>query len=281
MRTTNSSKKTLVLAGTGKTGRRVVERLATRDLPVRVGSRKGTPPFDWREKATWTPALQEVEAAYVAYHPDAAFPGAAAAVRSFADQAVHCGVRRLVLLADRGASEAERCEQAVRESGAEWTIVRTGFISQNFSEDVLTDAVRAGVVALPAGDVAEPFTDAEDIADVATAALTEDNRHVGEVYDVTGPRLMTFAEAVAEISEGLGRTVRYQAMSKERFSAALKEKGTPTQVAEPLADLMVEVFDGRRERLGDGVYRAVGRSPRDFADYVRDAAATGIWAPTR
>ncbi|MFI6369551.1 NAD(P)H-binding protein [Streptomyces sp. NPDC050546] len=280
MRTTNSSKKTLVLAGTGKTGRRVVERLAARELPVRVGSRKGSPPFDWQETATWVPALRGVEAVYVAYHPDAAFPGAAEAVGSFADQAVRCGVKRLVLLADRGASEAERCERAVRASGAEWTVVRTGFISQNFSEDVLTGAVRAGVVALPAGEVAEPFTDAEDIADVAAAALTED-RHVRETYDVTGPRLMTFAEAVAEIGEAIGRTVRYQAVSGERFSAALQEKGTPVRLAEPLADLMGEVFDGRRARLGDGVQRAVGRPPRDFADYVRGTAATGIWAPAR
>ncbi|MGX1565378.1 NmrA family NAD(P)-binding protein [Streptomyces sp. NPDC055506] len=280
MRTTNSTKKTLVLAGTGKTGRRVVERLAARDLPVRVGSRKGAPPFDWQERATWAPALQGVESVYVAYHPDAAFPGAAEAVGAFAGEAVRCGVTRLVLLADRGASEAERCEQAVRASGAEWTVVRTGFISQNFSEDVLTGAVRAGVVALPAGEVAEPFTDAEDIADVAAAALSED-RHVHETYDVTGPRLMTFAEAVAEIGNAIGRTVRYQAISRERFSAALQEKGTPARLAEPLADLMGEVFDGRRSRLGDGVHRAVGRPPRDFADYVRDTAATGVWAPAR
>ncbi|MFM9368492.1 NmrA family transcriptional regulator [Streptomyces sp. Da 82-17] len=189
------------------------------------------------------------------------------------------GATRLVLLADRGAREAERCERAVRASGAEWTVVRTGFIAQNFSEDVLTGAVRAGVVALPVGVVAEPFTDAEDIADVAAAALTEDGRHVGEVYDVTGPRLMTFAEAVAEIGAAVGRTVRYEEISRERFTATLTEQGAPPRLAEPLADLMAEVFDGRRSRLGDGVQRALGRPPRDFAAYVRAAAASGVWAP--
>ena len=276
--TTRDDRKTLVLAGTGKTGRRVVERLTARELPLRVGSRGGNPPFDWRDQATWEPALQGVGAVYVAYHPDAAFPGAAKTVGAFAELAVRCGVTRLVLLADRGASEAERCEGVVRESGAEWTVVRTGFISQNFSEDVLADAIRAGVVALPAGQVAEPFTDAEDIADVATAALTEDG-HVAETYEVTGPRLLTFAEAVAEMGKATGRTLRYRPVSPEQFAHGLEERGTPAHFAGPLADLMAEVFDGRRARLADGVQRALGREPRDFTHYVHAAAATGVWSP--
>lgn len=141
---------TLVLAGTGKTGRRVVSGLRARDMPVRVGSRSAEPPFDWQDDSTWEPALRGVGSVYVAFYPDAAFPGAASAVGSFAELAVACGVRHLVLLADRGAAEAERCEQAVRDSGAEWTIVRAGFITQNFSEGFLVELVRAGVVALPA-----------------------------------------------------------------------------------------------------------------------------------
>ncbi len=173
---------TLVLAGTGKTGRRVVSGLVARDVPVRIGSRRAEPPFDWQDDTTWEPALRGADAAYVAFYPDAAFPGAAGIVGSFADLAVACGIRCLVLLADRGAAEAERCEQAVRESGAEWTIVRAGFITQNFSEAFLVERIRAGVVALPVSDVAEPFTDAEDIADVAVAALTE-NGHAGQIHE--------------------------------------------------------------------------------------------------
>lgn len=269
---------TLVLAGTGKTGRRLVTRLRARRQPVRVGSRRATPPFDWHDRRTWAPALEGVESVYVAYHPDAGFPGASEAVGSFAHLAVRCGVRRLVLLADRGADEAERCEQAVRECGAEWTIVRTGFIAQNFSEDVLTDAIRAGVVALPAGEVAEPFTDAEDIADVAAAALAEDG-HTGRVYEVTGPRLLTFADAVAEISEATGRRIRYRPVGADEFAAALTAHGTPEEFAGRLAALMTEVFDGRRAHLADGVHAALGRPARDFTDYVRETAATGIWNP--
>ncbi|MEV0619918.1 NmrA family transcriptional regulator [Nonomuraea sp. NPDC050404] len=268
---------TLVLAGTGKTGRRVVSGLRARDIPVRVGSRSAEPPFDWQDDSTWEPALRGVDSAYVAFYPDAAFPGAAAVVGSFAELAVARGVRRLVLLADRGAAEAERCEQAVRDSGAEWTVVRAGFITQNFSEAFLVELVRAGVVALPVGDVAEPFTDAEDIAQVAVAALTEDG-HAGRIHEVTGPQLLTFAEAVGEIARATGRDIRYLPVTPERFVASLTERGVPAGYAKQLTGLMVEVFDGGRARTTDTVERVLGRPARDFTEYARETAATGIWA---
>ncbi|MGI5197619.1 NAD(P)H-binding protein [Streptomyces sp. CA-288835] len=267
---------TLVLAGTGKTGRRVVSGLEARDVPVRVGSRRADPPFDWQDDTTWEPALRGMEAAYVAFYPDAAFPGAARTVGSFANLAVARGVRRLVLLADRGADEAERCEQAVRDSGAEWTIVRAGFITQNFSEAFLVELVRSGLVALPAGDVAEPFTDAEDIAEVAVAALTE-NGHAGRIHDVTGPRLLTFADAIAEIASATHRDIRYLPVTPDQFISSLTERGVPPEYATQLANLMTEVFDGRRAQVTDTVERVLGRPPRDFADYAQETATTGVW----
>ncbi len=96
----------------------------------------------------------------------------------------------------------------MQEVSAEWTILRSSFFSQNFSESFFLEPILGGEVALPAGDVPEPFVDAEDIADVAVAALTEDG-HAGELYELTGPRLLTFAEAVGEISRATGRKVRY------------------------------------------------------------------------
>ncbi|MEV6036099.1 NmrA family transcriptional regulator [Nonomuraea sp. NPDC052116] len=217
-----------------------------------------------------------MDSAYVAFYPDAAFPGAARAVGSFAELAVACGVRHLVLLADRGAAEAELCEQAVRDSGAEWTIVRVGFITQNFSEAFLVEPVRAGVVALPTGDVAEPFTDAEDIAEVAVAALTE-NSHAGQIHEVTGPRLITFADAVGEVARATRREVRYLPVTPEQFVSSLTQRGVPDEYAKQLTSLMVEVFDGRRANITDTVERILGRPPRDFTEYVRKTAATGIW----
>jgi uncharacterized protein YbjT (DUF2867 family) len=221
-----------------------------------------------------------MDSAYVAFYPDAAFPGAAGAVGAFAELAVACGVRRLVLLADRAAAEAERCEQAVRKSGAEWTIVRAGFITQNFSEAFLVELVRAGVVALPVGDIAEPFTDAEDIADVAVAALTE-NGHAGRIHEVTGPRLITFADAVGEIARATRREIRYLPVTPEEFLSSLTSRGVAKEYATQLTGLMVEVFDGRRSNITDTVERVLGRPARDFTEYVRETSVTGVWnAPT-
>jgi uncharacterized protein YbjT (DUF2867 family) len=278
---TQETKTTLVLGGTGKTGRRVVERLAARDLPTRVGSRSGEPPFDWEEEATWAPALQNVGSVYVSYYPDIAAPGAVAAVRSFAKLAVENGVRRLVLLSGRGEPEAERAELALREvvdakAGAEWTILRSTWFMQNFSEDFMLEHVLSGEIRLPAGDVPTPFLDADDIADVAVAALTED-RHAGQLYELTGPRSLTFAEAAAEITEATGREIRYVPVSLEEHAAEAAEHGVPAEVVELLTYLFSEVVDGRNANTTDGVQRALGREPRDFRDFARDAAASGVW----
>lgn len=188
---------TLVVGGTGKTGRRVAERLRARGLPIRIATPFGEPPFDWDDQATWAPALENVASVYVTYAPDLAFPGAAAAVGSFADLAVAGGARRLVLLSGWGEEGALRSEQAVRDSGADWTIVRSSFMAQNFNEGSFLEPLLAGQFAFPAGEgLTEPFIDAEDIADVAVAALTDD-RHVGQLYEVTGPRLPSWADAAA------------------------------------------------------------------------------------
>ena len=273
---TQEKKLTLVLGGTGKTGRRVVERLTARGLPVRIGSRSGEPPFDWEERATWAPALDGVGSVYLTYYPDLALPGAVEAVASFAKQAVQSGAPRLALLSGRGEPEAERAEQAVRESGADLTILRSTWFMQNFSEDYMLEHVLSGEIRLPAGDVPTPFLDVDDIADVAVAALTEDG-HVGQLYELTGPRSLTFAEVAAEISTAVGREIRYVPVSLEEHAAEAAEHGLPPEVVDLLTYLFREVVDGRNANTTDGVRRALGRDPRDFADYARATAATGIW----
>ena len=273
---TQHGETTLVVGGTGKTGRRVVNRLAARGRPVRVGSRAGSPPFDWEDQATWRAALRNAGAAYVTYYPDLAVPGAASAVRSFVEVALEGGVRRLVLLSGRGEEEAHRAEEILRSSGADWTVVRASWFAQNFSESFLRDAVLGGEVALPAGDVPEPFIDVDDIADVAVAALTEGG-HGGRLYEVTGPRMLTFADAVQEIARATGRDIRYVQVPPEAFASALPAQGVPADIAWLLNYLFRTVLDGRNASVADGVRRALGREPRDFTDYVRDAAASGVW----
>jgi uncharacterized protein YbjT (DUF2867 family) len=267
----------LVVGGTGKTGRRVAGRLAARGLPVRIGSRSANPAFDWENPSGWAAALDGAGAVYITYYPDLAAPGAPEAVRALVDQSLKQGVRRLVLLSGRGEEEAQRAEQVLQDSGADWTIVRASWFSQNFSESVLLEGVLAGEIVLPAGEIGEPFIDADDIADVVVAALTGDG-HVGRLYEVTGPRLLTFAEAIVEIARASRRFIFYRQVPAEDFAAALAEQGSPAEVTELLLYLFTTVLDGRNAYLADGVQRALGRPPRDFADYARDTAASGVWA---
>ena len=272
-------KPTLVLGGTGKTGRRVAERLAARGLPVRIGSRFGEPPFDWEDRSTWAPALDGVGAAYISYYPDVAVPGAAETVGSFAELAVRSGVPRLVLLSGRGEPEAERAEQAVLDAGAELTIVRSTWFAQNFSEGAFLDLVLAGEVTLPAGDTPEPFVDIDDIADVAVAALTEEG-HEGELYELTGPRLLTFEQAVDEIARAASREIRYVPVAMAEFESLLTDQDVSADVVWLLRYLFSEVLDGRNAHVADGVQRALGREPRDFSEFARNAAAAGVWNPS-
>ena len=267
---------TLVLGGTGKTGRRVAERLANQGVETRIASRSATPSFDWNDQSTWSATLEGVDAAYITYAPDLAIPGATEAVRDFVAMAVELGVRRLVLLSGRGEEEAQACERIVQDAGVEWTVVRASWFMQNFSEGEFLGMVLDGAITLPAGDVPEPFIDANDIADVAVAALTEDG-HAGEIYEVTGPRMLTFGDVAREISRAAGREVQFHRIPKDAFAGAIAESGAPEEIAWLLNYLFETVLDGHNAYLCDGVKRALGREPTDFAEFVDRIAASGVW----
>jgi uncharacterized protein YbjT (DUF2867 family) len=259
----------LILGGTGKTGRRVADRLRARGLAVRAVSRSTEPPFDWFDETTWGPALDgSVEAAYLTFHPDLALPGAAERIRAFSALAVAKGVRRLVLLSGRGEPETEPGERAVIESGTGWTIVRCAWFAQNFSEDFLLPPTLAGDLALPAGAVGEPFVDLDDVADVVVEALVT-AEHEGREYELTGPRLLTFADAAAEISAASGHEVRYRRVSAAEYAAVSE---LPAEAAGELAELFERVLDGRNEHVSGDVERVLGRPARDFTEYAKSAA---------
>ena len=267
----------LIVGGTGKTGRRVAEKLAGQGVATRVASRSGETRFDWNDATTWGPALDGISAVYVTYFPDLAVPEAPPAIQRFASLAAERGVQRLVLLSGRGEEEAQRCERIILDTNPDWTVVRASWFSQNFSEGFFADPLREGVLALPAGEIREPFIDAEDIAEVAVAALTEPG-HEGQIYEVTGPRLMTFAEAVEEIGRATGRELGYLQIPVDDFARGMLEQEVPEQVVSLTRYLFETVLDGRNASTTDGVQRALGRPPRDFAEFAREAAAAGMWS---
>jgi uncharacterized protein YbjT (DUF2867 family) len=261
---TNTANNTiLVIGSTGKTGKRVTAQLEKRGIPVRHGSRTAA-------------ALAGVDKVYLTYYPDLAVPGSVDAVRALTEMAKDAGVRRLVLLSGRNETEAERAEAVVEASGLQWTIVRCAFFAQNFNEGAWLDEVLAGTVTLPVDNVQEPFVDVDDIADVVVAALTDDH-HVGRLYELTGPRLLSFREAVAEIAAAAGRDINFVSVSIDDYAAMLTEYGMPQDFIWLLNHLFTEVL-GSKAELADGVQRALGRAPKDFADFARETASSGAWS---
>jgi uncharacterized protein YbjT (DUF2867 family) len=266
---------TLIIGATGKTGRRIADRLEAAGTPVRRGARGAAVPFDWEDRATWAPALDGVRAAYVSYFPDLAFPGAVDAVGALGEAARAAGVGRLVLLSGRGEHHARMGEEAVLAAGVPTTRLRCAWFAQNFSEGYLRDPILSGVLPMPGGDVAEPILDVDDIAEAAALALG-DAGTANRFYELTGPRLMTFAEMAATLAAATGRPVRHVPITFQRFHDGLAQ-GAGADVADVFTAIARETLDGRNAHVADGVRRALGRPPRDFADFARDAARAGAW----
>jgi uncharacterized protein YbjT (DUF2867 family) len=265
----------LVVGSTGKTGSRVAAKLEAQGLSVRRGSRNAAIPFDWEDPATWGPSLEGITSAYVTYFPDLAFPGAVDKLNSFMRLAAASGLQHVVLLSGRGEAHARLGEDVVRNSGIAYTIVRAAWFAQNFSEGYLRDPILSGILPMPGGDIAEPIIDIDDIADVVVAALT-DPRHRNTLYEVTGPRLMTFAEMAQALSQAIGRQITHVPISFEDFHANVAASGG-TFVADVFTGIARETLDGRNAHTNDGVQRALGRAARDFADYAKNAQSHGAW----
>ncbi|MGE8149891.1 NAD(P)H-binding protein [Pseudomonas vancouverensis] len=266
----------LILGATGKTGSRITQRLKTAGYNVREGSRNAVPPFDWQDQSTWSAALDGAQSVYIAYQPDLAVPGAVETIQAFTRQAVASGVSKLVLLSGRGEEEAQQAELVVQNSGVDWTILRASWFFQNFSEGHFLEPIQQGELALPVGNVAEPFVDAEDIADVAVAALSQPG-HAHQLYELTGPRALTFAQAVAQIADASEREIAFAGVPPAAYRAALEQAQLPQSMIDLVLYLCTSVLDGRNSAVADGVQRALGRPARDFGDYVRRTVATGIW----
>lgn len=267
----------LVIGGNGKTGRRVMERLHKQGHIVRSASRSSSPSFDWNNDSNWGEVLRGVKALYVTYHPDLSVPGASDHIRALLSVAKTQGVERIVLLSGRGEEEAQLCERLVLNSSIPATIVRCGWFNQNFSESFFKDLLMAGTLAVPNADVGEGYIDADDIADVATAALIEDG-HAGQIYELTGPELLTFRDIANIWTEVTGRETTVVDVSREDFVKGLNAAQLPQPLVLLFDYLFSEVLDGRNSNISNGVQLALGRPPRDFRSFLRKAHLSGAFA---
>jgi uncharacterized protein YbjT (DUF2867 family) len=269
-----SEEQILVLGATGTTGRRLTQRLRSAGATVRAASRHGEVRFDWSDPDTWDGAVSGATRMYLmAPHELPVDP-------RLVERAVERDVRHIVLLSSRGIEVMgdERllaAERTVRESGADWTILRPDWFDQNFDEGFFQPAVMAGGLAVPLGEARQAFVDADDIAAVAAAVLTGDG-HAGQSYELTGPDPLSFAEAVEIVSEASGRPIRFGGTDDDYLAQqaglGLPEEQTRKEIA---------AFSALRE-LGDqsptdAVHRIAGHPPKSFRTYATEAAARGAW----
>ena len=272
--------KILVLGASGKTGRRVLERLENNaDVEVRAGSRSAAIPFDWEKPETWQAALQDIDAVYISYQPDLAVPSATTAIQLFSGLASQMGVQKMVLLSGRGEKEAQVCEEIVKTNAKKWTIVRASWFNQNFSESFFLEPILAGYVALPRAEALEPFTDADDIADVIVTSLLED-KHNGQTYELTGPRLLTFKEVIAEIAKASEREITFQDLTLEEYIQMLREYQVPEDHIWLVNYLFEQVLDGRNSSITNDIEKVLGRKAKDFSAYALETTKTGVWNQT-
>ncbi len=273
-------KKILVLGGKGKTGRKVAERLTKLGKTIRIGSRSEKPSFDWENPETWAGAIDGMDSVYITFQPDLAVPGALKAIEGFTSQAVKGGIRKMVLLSGKGEKEAELCEQVVMNAGVDWTIVRASWFNQNFSESFFLDPIVAGHVALPRAEALVPYVDVDDIADVVVESLLDD-KHVGQTYELTGPRQLTFKQVTEEISKVTGRDIKFESITMDEYTKMLREYQVPEDYIWLINYLFTEVLVSRNSSVTNDIEKVLGRKAKDFGEYARETASTGIWDPVK
>lgn len=266
-----------IVGASGKTGSRVNARLTEQGVPTRGMWRSSPIPFDWADQSTWRPALAGTRAAYVTYYPDLAVPQAEGDIRAFTALALELGLEHVVLLSGRGEEGAQAAEQVLADSGLRWNVVRAGWFMENFSDGFMLDGLQAGELVLPEPKALEPFIDVDDIADVAVAALTRPEL-ANQMFEVTGPALLSFDECVQAIAEASGRELRFAPVPADAYIAGAKESGVPDDIAWLMHELFVNVLDGRNEYVTDTVEQVLGRPARTFVEYVARVVPTGVWA---
>lgn len=272
----------VVTGATGNVGRPLVQALAQTGAELTAVSRGTTPidlPAGTRHVRADLAAPETLRAALDGakslFLHDGGAGGHGLDPRAILAEAEAAGVRQIVLLSSQGVATRPESpshggvmraiEEAVRDSGLAWTILRPGGFASNayaWAESVRTERT----VAAPFGDVGIPVIDPEDIAEVAAAALSTDG-HSGCVYTLNGPEAVSPRRQAEAIGAALGEPVRFveltRAQAYERMATFLPEPVVETTLAvlgEPTP---------AESALSPDVERVLGRAPRSFAEWAR------------
>lgn len=270
----------VVTGATGNVGRALVRMLTEAQLPVTAVARHITdadvPPgvrtvaADLAEPAGLREAFAGARALFLLVageDPDGILAAARAA-----------GISQVVLLSSQGAGTRPQAyrhpglfEAAVRTSGLDWTILRSGGMATNafaWAESIRT---RRAAEA-PFGDVGLPFVDPEDVAAVAATALHDQVAHRGATYTLTGPAPTTPRERAAVIAAALGEPVQFTEQTRAEAHEQLA-RFMPLPVVEGTLAILGEPTEGEQQVSPD-VERVLGRAPSSFHTWAeRNAPA--------
>ena len=195
--------------------------------------------------------------------------------RDILDVAKAGGVGRIVVLSSIGVVTRPQSashggmmraiEDAVRQSGMDWTILRPGGFNSNAYAWAETVRTHRTVVA-PFGNVGVPTIDPADIAEIAAAALHEDG-HDGQVYQLTGPALTTPRQGAEAIGAALAEPVRFIEQTRAEARAQMLQF-MPEPVVETTLDALGEPTPAE-QRVSPDVEQVLGRPPRTFAEWAQ------------
>ncbi|WP_158843910.1 SDR family oxidoreductase [Saccharothrix deserti] len=198
--------------------------------------------------------------------------------RAFVDAAAAAGVGHLVYTSFAGAApdatftlarDHWATEEHIRASGMEFTFLRDNLYADFFPAFVGPDDVMRG----PAGDGRVAAVAQDDIADAATAVLTDPDAHVGRTYDLTGPGALTLHEAAALLSEATGRTITYHPETLDEAYRSRASYGAPGWQVDAWVSTYTAIANGELSEVGDAVPTLTGHPATSLADLLRRGAA--------
>jgi ergot alkaloid biosynthesis protein len=276
----------LVTGGTGKTGGRLIRRLAEQGWTARCASRSGKTQagvggvtFDWFDPRGHAAALAGVQRVYLIAPVGSNNP--IEVMQPFIERAIAQGVRRFVLLSSSALEEGGPAMGAVHallhRIAPEWAVLRPSWFMENFVEAHLATIRDQGEIYSATDDGPVPFIASDDIAEVAFRALTNDEA-VNDGLVITGPKALSYGEAAAIIGKARGRPVRHVRLSGEELTARFESFGVAHDYAAMLAGLDRAIAGGAEARTTPVVAQLTGRAPMSLEDFAARNAA--LWRPT-
>lgn len=160
------------------------------------------------------------------------------------------------------AAEHAATEQALRESGMTWTLLRHSLYAEGVAVSAL-EAADSGVWRHNAGDGRTSWVARDDCARAAAAVLATDG-HEKEIYDITGPQALTQGEAAAIAARLLGTEIEEEPLSDADYAVALDASGLPTPMIELVVAFGEAVREGFVSKVSSDVEALTGRPPQSL-----------------